>query len=249
MNIRRILPAVFKKGSQITAAATTPFFQALIPDPTGIISNSIEVLITTTGETIADTLDRNMSQQEVIRTNKAYIYFVEKLESNLNQGLQIRNDDFFRSPVGYRKPAEELFEGMLIKSRNQYEEAKVEFFSNLYANGCVDTTLSPQMISLFILILDRLSFNHLDVLNRFEILGQGSLWQSNDVYTLQKENPLLPTCIEELKNLNLIAPAFWGDSLLIITNLGKKFIKSIEFKNIFELPHNDCISKNNPARS
>lgn len=151
--------------------------------------------------------------------------------------------------MGYRKPAEELFEGMLIKSRNQYEEAKVEFFSNLYANGCVDTTLTLQMISLFILILDRLSFNHLDVLNRFEILGQGSLWQSNDVYTLQKENPLLPTCIEELKNLNLIASAFWGDSLLIITNLGKKFIKSIEFKNIFELPHNDCISKNNPARS
>ena len=123
-----------------------------------------------------------MSQQEVMRTNKAYIYFVEKLERNLNQGLQIRNDDFFISPVGYRKPAEELFEGMLVKARNQYEEAKVEFFSNLYANGCVDTTLSPQMISLFILILDRLSFNHLDVLNRFKTLGQKSLWQSNDVY-------------------------------------------------------------------
>lgn len=248
MNIRRILPAVFKKGSQITAAATTPFFLALIPDPTGIIPSSIGVLITTAGETIADTLDRNMSQQEVIRTNKAYIYFVKKLESNLNQGLQIRNDDFFRSPVGYRKPAEELFEGMLIKSRNQYEEAKVEFFSNLYANGCVDTTLSPQMISLFILILDRLSFNHLDILNRFEILGQESLWQSNDVYALQKENLLLPTCIEELKNLNLIAPTFWGDSPLIITNLGGKFIKSIEFKDIFELSHNDCISKNIPTR-
>lgn len=248
MNIRRILPAVFKKGSQITAAATTPFFQTLIPDPTGIIPNSIGVLITTAGETIADTLDRNMSQQEVIRTNKAYVYFVEKLENNLNQGLKIRDDEFFRSPVGYRKPAEELFEGMLIKSRNQYEEAKVEFFSNLYANGCVDKTLSPQMISLFILILDRLSFNHLDVLNRFEILGQESLWQSNDVYDLQKENPLLPTCIEELKNLNLIAPAFWGDSPLIITNLGKKFINSIEFKDIFEFPYNDCISRNNPTR-
>lgn len=248
MNIRRILPAVFKKGSQITAAVATPFFQASIPDPTGIISNSIGVLISTAGETIADTLDRNMSQQEVIRTNKAYIYFVEKLESNLNQGFEIRNDDFFRSPIGYRKPAEELFEGMLIKSRNQYEEAKVEFFSNLYANGCVDITLSPQMISLFILILDRLSFDHLDILNRFEILGQESLWQSNDVYDLQAENPLLPTCMEELKNLNLIAPTFWGDSPLIITNLGKKFIKSIEFKDIFDLPHNDCISKNNPVR-
>ena len=78
----------------------------------------------------------------------------------------------FRAAVGHRKPAEELFEGMLIKSKNQYEEAKVEFFSNLYANGCVDTTLSPQMISLFILILDRLSFNHLDVLNRFKNWGK-----------------------------------------------------------------------------
>ena len=248
MNIKKILPAVFKQGSQIIAATTTPLLHTLIPDPTGIIPNSIGVVMTTVGETIADTLDKNMSQQEVIRTNKAYIYFVDKLERNLNQGLQIRNDDFFRSPVGYRKPAEELFEGMLIKARNQYEEAKVEFFSNLYANGCVDPDLSPQMISLFILILDRLSFNHLDLLNRFGILGQESLWQSNDVYTLQKENPLLPTCIEELKNLNLITPTFWGDSPLVITDLGRKFIKSIEFKDIFEFSHNDCISKNNPAR-
>ncbi|MCH4242990.1 hypothetical protein [Acinetobacter gerneri] len=248
MNIRKILPAVFKKGSQITAAATTPFFQTLIPDPTGVIPNAIGVLITTTGETIADTLDRNISQQEIIRTNKAYIYFVQKLERNLNQGLQVRNDDFFRSPIGHRKPAEELFEGMIIKSRNQYEEAKIEFFSNLYANGCVDTELSQQMISLFILILDRLSFNHLDILNRFEILGQESLWQYNDVYILQKENILLPTCIKELQNLNLIFPTFWGDAPLVITDLGRVFIKSIDFNDIFDFSHNNCISRNNPAR-
>ncbi|CAI3117517.1 hypothetical protein MWMV8_MWMV8_03082 [Acinetobacter calcoaceticus] len=248
MNIRRILPVAFKKGSQITAAVSPPIIQTLLPDPTGIIPNSIGVLIATAGETIADTLDRNMSQQEVIRTNKAYIYFVEKLESNLNQGFQIRDDDFFRFRIGYRKQAEELFEGILIKSRNQYEEAKIEFFSNLYANGCVDTTLSPQMISLFISILDRLSFNHLDILNRFKILGQESLWQSNDVYDLQKENPLLPTYVEELKTLNLINPTFWGDSPLKITNLGEKFINSIEFKIIFNLRDNNCISKNNPNR-
>ncbi|MEB6481051.1 hypothetical protein [Acinetobacter vivianii] len=248
MNIKKILPAVFKQGSQIIAATANPLLQIWIPDPTGIIPNSIGVVMSTVGETIADTLDRNMSQQEVIRTNKTYIYFVEKLERNLNQGHQIRNDDFFRSPVGYRKPAEELFEGMLVKARNQYEEAKIEFFSNLYANGCVDLELSPQMISLFILILDRLSFNHLDLLNRFEILGQESLWQANDPYTLQKENPLLLTCIEELKNLNLITPTFWGDSPLVISDLGAKFIKSIEFKSIFEFTPNDCISRNNPNR-
>lgn len=248
MNIKRILPAVFKQGSQIIAATTTPLLQTWIPDPTGILPNSIGVVITTAGETIADTLDRNMSRQEVIRTNKAYVYFVEKLERNLNQGFQIRNDDFFRSPVGHRKPAEELFEGMLVKARNQYEEAKVEFFSNLYANGCVDPDLSPQMISLFILILDRLSFNHLDLLNRFEILGKESLWQDNDIYRLQKENPLLLTCIEELKNLNLITPTFWGDSPIVISDLGRKFINSIEFKDIFEFTDNYCISRNNPAR-
>ena len=246
MQIKKILPAVFKRGSQITAVAIAPFLNTV--EPTGLFSGSIGLLITTTGETIADTLDKKMSNQELIRANKAYGYFVQKLESNLSQGFQVREDDFFIAPVGHRKPAEELFEGILIKSKNQYEEAKVEFFSNLYANGCVDTTLSPQMISLFILILDKLSFNHLDVLNRFKTLGQESLWQSNDVYDLQKENPLLPTCVEELKNLNLMAPAFWGDSPLIITNLGKKFLSSIEFKNIFELPYNECISKNNPNR-
>ncbi|MBJ8424385.1 hypothetical protein I6M74_21160 [Acinetobacter bereziniae] len=246
MRIKKILPALFKRGSQITAVAISPIINTV--DPTGLTSGSIGLLLTTTGETIADTLDKKMSHQEFIRANKAYHYFVQKLESNLDQGFQVRDDDFFRAPVGHRKPAEELFEGMLIKSKNQYEEAKVEFFSNLYANGCVDTTLSPQMISLFILILDRLSFNHLDILNRFEILGENSLWQHKDAYNLQKENPIIPTCLEELRNLNLLTSIFWGDDPIKITNLGRKFIESIDFKNIFELSYNDCISKNNPNR-
>lgn len=41
MNIKRILPAIFKRGSQITAAVTTPFIQTCIADPTGIIPNAI----------------------------------------------------------------------------------------------------------------------------------------------------------------------------------------------------------------
>lgn len=52
MNIKKILPAVFKQGSQIIAATTTPLLQTWIPDPTGIIPNSIGVVMTTVGETM-----------------------------------------------------------------------------------------------------------------------------------------------------------------------------------------------------
>ncbi|MEQ1320245.1 MULTISPECIES: hypothetical protein [Acinetobacter] len=240
MGNEKKVPKMVRKSSEIFGVIAPTF----LAEPTGLLS----LLITSTGDLIADSLDKKLSEREALRTNMAYQYFVDRLKQHQDNGLVIRDDDFFRFSVGVRKPFEELFEAVLIKSKDQYEEEKVKFFSNLYANGCVDTTLSPQMISLFILILDRLSFNHLDILNRFEILGLESLWQSNDVYTLQDQNPLLPTYIEELKNLNLITPTFWGDSPLKITNLGKKLIKSIEFNNIFDLPHNHCISKNNPVR-
>ena len=58
MQIKKILPALFKRGSQITAVAISPAIN--IVDPTGFTSGSIGLLITTTGETIADTLDKKM---------------------------------------------------------------------------------------------------------------------------------------------------------------------------------------------
>lgn len=238
MKVDENISKIIRKSSEVLAVFSPAIEQ------TGLLS----LLITSTGEVIADALDKKLSERETIRTNMAYQYFIEKLKQHHDNGLVIRDDDFFRFSVGRRKAFEELFEAVLLKSKDQYEEEKVKFFSNLYANGCVDTTLSSEMISLFILILDRLSFNHLDILNRFEILGQESKWESNDIYSIQRTNPLLPTYIEELKNLNLITPTFWGDSPLKITSLGQKLIKSIGFTNVFELPHNNCISQNNPVR-
>lgn len=239
MSAKNRLPKIIRKSSEVLAVLSP----TLLSEPTGMMG----LLITSTGDALADNLEKKLSEREIFRTNMAYKYFVEKLTDYTNQGLAIRDDEFFRFSVGVRKPVEELFEAVLIKSKDQYEEEKVKFFSNLYAKGCVDTTLSPQMISLFILILDRLSFNHLDILNRFKILDQDSLWKYNDIFCLAKENPLIPTYVQELKSLNLLTSTFWGDDPVKVTNLGEKFIESIDFYSNFDIFQNNCISKNNPA--
>lgn len=236
MSTEKKVPKIVRKGSEILGVIAPTF----LIEPTGLLS----LLITSTGDVVADTLDKKLSNREAFRTNMAYQYFVEKLKLHQKNGLMIRDDEFFRFSVGRRKTFEELFEAILLKSKDQYEEEKVKFFSNLYANGCIDTSLTPQTISLFIVILDKLTFHHLDVLNKFYILGSGSNWKYNDMSYLSNKNINLPTYLAELQNLNLITPTFFGDSPLKITNLGEKLINSIEFENRFDDLSNEIILKN-----
>jgi len=236
MKIEKRVPQIVRKSGEILGAVAPTF----IADPTGLLG----LIITSIGEVASDTLNKKLSERERIRTNMAYQYFVEKLNLHQENGLMIRDDEFFRFSVGRRKKFEELFEAILLKSKDQYEEEKVKFFSNLYANGCIDTSLTPQTISLFIVILDKLTFHHLDVLNKFYILGADSNWEYNDRSYLSTKNINLPTYLAELQNLNLITPTFYGDAPLKITNLGEKLINSIEFENRFDDLSNEIILKN-----
>ena len=142
MKIEKRVPQIVRKSGEILGAVAPTF----IADPTGLLG----LIITSIGEVASDTLNKKLSERERIRTNMAYQYFVEKLNLHQENGLMIRDDEFFRFSVGRRKKFEELFEAILLKSKDQYEEEKVKFFSNLYANGCIDTSLTPQTISLFI---------------------------------------------------------------------------------------------------
>lgn len=84
-------------------------------------------MVTLTGSVVADFLERMLSQREIVRAAGATAIALEVMKQKFDAGLQPRDDDFFRIRTGHRPKSEELYEAMMIKSKNQYEEHKVIF--------------------------------------------------------------------------------------------------------------------------
>ena len=188
---------------------------------------------------MSDFVERALSQREIIRASGAVSLSIEKIQQHFEAGEDPRDDDFFRIRMGQRPKAEELFEAMMLKSKNQYEEQKVHLYSNLYANSCFDESISPDMVSWFMQVIDRLTYGHLSTLNAFVKLSTSSKWLWGDLNILSEKSPILAAQLEELKGIRLLSLDHWGDTPIAATDIAQKFINIIEFTD--ELKTNEAI--------
>ncbi|EHN68015.1 hypothetical protein [Aliivibrio fischeri] len=228
------IPIFIEKGSELAGAATGGALGFLSCGPVGAaIGSGTGVIISMAGEVVADYIQRTLSNREIIRSAGAAALSINQIKMKLDNGQELRDDDFFRIRIAYRPKAEELFEAMLLKSKNQYEEHKVNFYANLFSNACFDDSLEPDMISWFMLVLERLTFGHLNTLNELVLLGSNSKWEWGDMSAIEKMNPIIASHLEELKSMRLLTQDHWGDTPIASTNIAITFIKAIGFSNPF----------------
>ncbi|MXV49511.1 hypothetical protein GS399_00885 [Pedobacter sp. HMF7647] len=80
------------------------------------------ILIT---KVLNDLSSRVLSNKERARVGAATIACINKISSNLDQG-KIINENFYNSVhEDYKSSSEELYEGIMIKAKNEYEERKI----------------------------------------------------------------------------------------------------------------------------
>jgi hypothetical protein len=86
---------------------------------------------------LGEFLDRQISAQEQVRVGAAGAFALFGIQQKLEAGATPRQDGFFNSGVGRsgRSPAEELLEGVLIKARDQYEEAKIRHVAAIFVHA------------------------------------------------------------------------------------------------------------------
>ena len=86
---------------------------------------------------------------------------VVAIAAELDQGKMPRSDAFF-DPDGRRPPAaEELFEGVLLKARDAYEERKLPLLANLYSSFVFTNTISPTLANSLVELAGRLTYQQL----------------------------------------------------------------------------------------
>ena len=130
----------FTKGSVTSAAGVS--VGTAIGKPTiggivgGITATFLEIIIMKfVKKHLPKAIRPNLSTNEEERLRKVLSHFNTKMIQNLSESKTIRQDSFFsEEKINERSAAEEIFEGVLFVVEREYEEKKVKFVGNLFAN-------------------------------------------------------------------------------------------------------------------
>lgn len=110
-----------------------------------------------------------LSENEALRIGLTYKNASDKIQDELQNGKIPRNDDFFEEVEGNRSKATVLLEGTLLKSRDEYEEKKLIYYSNFLANINFDKSISFDRANTLLRLIEQLSYRQLLILSYLEI--------------------------------------------------------------------------------
>jgi hypothetical protein len=107
---------------------------------------------------------RTLSEREQVRIGGAFAVAVERISARLVAGHIPRSDSFNQARLGTRPPSAELFDAILLKGRDAYEERKIRHLGLLFANVAFAQGVSFETANLLVRHLDRLTYRQLCIL-------------------------------------------------------------------------------------
>ncbi len=144
-----------------------------------------------------DLYDRVLSKREKQRVGAAAAFAIELIKERLVKGQKLRTDDFFDPTVSGRSKGDEIFEGVLLKARDTYQEKKIKFISSIFANVAFNL-ISDSYANQLLRLMGVLSYRQLCCL---------ALFQNNtdNAYKLRDQDyngsPTYPELVSELQDI------------------------------------------------
>ena len=207
---------------------------------------------------IGEFANRFLSSREQLRIESAAKYAVIKIKQLREEGCIPRADNFFDNDETDRSSADEIFEGVLLKAKNEHQEKKIRYLGNLFANVAFRSDVSVPEANYLLKTAEELSYRQfcfIALLNQKGVLNIESL--------RRREHTTRDLQILRREEWTLHAPSFgvyglidgnnaWEDWL---NDLGDNFyellgLSEIPQKDIDELSHliNLCDSSPLPSR-
>jgi hypothetical protein len=161
-----IIQELVETGADISGGIAGSVIGGIIAGPVGmIIGGASGPVLTRVFRKIGQEIKlRFISPREEIRIGAVFAFAINKLQENLQNGSQIRTDSFFDSTEHFRAGAEEILEGVILGAQKEYEEKKVKFLGNLYANICTNSEISREQANQFIKTINSLSYRQLCII-------------------------------------------------------------------------------------
>lgn len=101
---------------------------------------------------------RQLSHREEERVCKSICLAINIIKHRLEEGEIPRSDGFFSQDITGRSPADEVFEGILLRAKNENEEKKLPFFANMLTSVVFDSSISLEAANFFISLAERLTY-------------------------------------------------------------------------------------------
>lgn len=175
---RNSLEELISAGTHLAGTGIGTAIGLIMGGPDGVTTGSmigvgIGHVLNSAGSEISK---RFLSPREKNRLGAVLIYTSNKIDTNIKNGLQIRNDDFFSRNLNERSSADEIAEGVLQVAQRDHEEKKLPYYGNLLANIAFYSEINRGNANLLVKIAGRLSYSQLCLLsifgkNKFRLRG------------------------------------------------------------------------------
>jgi|CXWL01.1.fsa_nt_gi hypothetical protein len=113
------------------------------------------------GNVLGDVINKNLSKREQVRVGATAYFALSKIKIKLAEGKTLRTDGFFEQTQGQRAKAEEIFEGVLLKVKNEHEEKKSKFIANIFANSAFLKNISLGEANFILKLIERFTYKQL----------------------------------------------------------------------------------------
>ena len=224
-----------KSGNEVTGATIGGFIGALGGPVGSIIGGAAGVLIS---KTLNELMERFLSHNEQSRVISSAEHSINIIKKRIDAGDKIREDDFFDT-TNNRSKAEEIFEGTLIKSKNQYQEKKIPYISNIFANSVFSEKIKSEDINQILDTTEKFTYRKICVIKFCKDnidIGFSSIRDSDyrDNYDLDQsfELPLLLQDFMDLYNLGIISRSD-GTTMLDISDVHPKIMSLTSIGQIY----------------
>ncbi len=200
---REKLKDYLSKGTEITGAAVGGAI-GLIDGPAGAILGGALVSAITIG--VKEFISRQLSNRQEVRISASTAYLLIGIKNRIDNGESVRTDIFLPQD-GERSSVQELFEGVLIKCKEEYQEKKIQYITKIFEKTIFDQTISLDTANQILSIAEKYTyrkiciisfFNRKNEFDTFLLMQEPYSSYNNASYTLQLE--ILKQDIFELTN-------------------------------------------------
>jgi hypothetical protein len=163
------LKLIIDKGSEVGGSVAGATIGFSIAGPAGAITGAVVgPLVSAAFRKVGTEIsEKIMGPREQARVGATYTLALDKISKMLNDGKEVRDDDFFIAEENGRSKSESILEGTFLKARNEYEEKKIKCYSNFLANLSFDSSVSFEKGNALLRILEQLSFRQIIILAYF----------------------------------------------------------------------------------
>lgn len=194
MEKKKQINTVSEISGSVIGAAVGSGIGSAVAGPIGAVGGAIageivEKVFVWAGSEIGNRL---LSKQEEKRIANVMELAKKKIQCNLTDGKKLRDDDFFNH-INDRSTAEEILEGILLVAQKEYEERKLSYIANLYANIAFDKEINREMADALIKMSSDLTYRQIMILSVVGFSQISGIKRKKDAY--KEVNGLNNVCI------------------------------------------------------